>query len=100
MNKNLISNFYQSCNMSDHCHFNSLVLALKIFYRTGLSIFSNHITCKKFLKHYRIDLETFLKLPQQDISDLITNYLVHGKLSRQYKIVIFSAIKHAGSIRC
>lgn len=48
----------------------------------------------KFLKYCGIDLETFLKLSQQEISDLITNYLVHRKLSRQYKVVIFSAIKH------
>ena len=29
------------------------------------------------------------------MSDLIVNYLVIRKISRQYKIVIFSAIKHA-----
>jgi hypothetical protein len=36
-----------------------------------------------------------LKLPQEDISDLIIRYLVGKKISRQYKKLIFSAIKHA-----
>ena len=49
----------------------------------------------KFLKHYDIDLDSFLKLPQQEISNFITDYLVNKKISRQYKVVIFSAIKHA-----
>jgi hypothetical protein len=49
----------------------------------------------KFLKFHKIELKTFLKLSQDEISDLITNYLVHRNISRQYKIVIFSAIKHS-----
>ena len=49
----------------------------------------------QFLKHYQIDLDSFLKLPQQEISNYIINYLTKKKISRQYKIVIFSAIKHA-----
>jgi hypothetical protein len=52
-------------------------------------------TLSQFLKHYDIELDSFLKLSQQDISDYIINYLVNKKISRQYKIVIFSAIKHA-----
>jgi hypothetical protein len=36
-----------------------------------------------------------LKLPQEDISDLIIRYLVGKKISRQYKKLIFSAITHA-----
>lgn len=52
-------------------------------------------TLTQFLKHYQIDLESFLALSQQEISDYIINYLVRRKISRQYKIVIFSAIKNA-----
>jgi len=49
----------------------------------------------KFLKHYEMDLDSFLRLSQQEISNYIIDYLVNKKISRQYKIVIFSAIKHA-----
>ena len=49
----------------------------------------------QFLKHCQIDLDSFLRLSQQEISDYIVNYLVNKKVSKQYKIVIFSAIKHA-----
>jgi hypothetical protein len=42
-----------------------------------------------------MDLDTFLILSQQEISNMIINYLTEKKISRQYKIVIFSAIKHA-----
>lgn len=52
-------------------------------------------TLSQFLKHYEIDLDSFLKLSQQDISNYIINYLVNKKISRQYKTVIFSSIKHA-----
>lgn len=36
---------------------------------------------EKFLNHYGIDLLSFLKLPQQDISNLIIKYLVDLKVS-------------------
>jgi integrase len=49
----------------------------------------------RFLNCCNLDLDSFLKLSQQEISNLIINYLVNKKISRQYKIVIFSAIKHA-----
>ncbi len=49
----------------------------------------------QFLKYCQMDLNSFLKLPHDKISNLIVNYLLQRKLSRQYKIVIFSAIKHA-----
>src|SRR5687767_15084115 len=49
----------------------------------------------KFLKHYEMDLDSFLSLLQKEISNFIVDYLVIKKISRQYKIVIFSAIKHA-----
>lgn len=47
-------------------------------------------TLNKFLEHYQTDLDSFLKLSQQDISNYIVNYLVNKKISRQYKVVIFS----------
>ncbi|HJR84490.1 MAG TPA: hypothetical protein VJ772_03870 [Nitrososphaeraceae archaeon] len=50
---------------------------------------------RQFLKYCQKDLDFFLKLPQDEISSLIINYLLQRKVSRQYKIVIFSAIKHA-----
>jgi hypothetical protein len=49
----------------------------------------------RFLKHYQVNLDSFIRLSQKEISDYIINYLVNRKISRQYKIVIFSAIKHA-----
>ena len=49
----------------------------------------------KFLKYYDIDLDSLLKLPQQDISNLIIKYLVDKKISRQYKNIIVATIKHA-----
>ena len=49
----------------------------------------------RFLTHYQIDLEPFLRLSQENISNYIVDYLVNRKISKQYKIVIFSAIKHA-----
>jgi hypothetical protein len=49
----------------------------------------------QFLKHCQMDLDSFLRLSQQEISNIIINYLVEKKISRQYKVVIFSAIKHA-----
>jgi hypothetical protein len=42
-----------------------------------------------------MNIDSFLKLPRDEISSLIVNYLLQRKVSRQYKIVIFSAIKHA-----
>lgn len=44
-----------------------------------------------------MDLDSFLSLSQQEISNILINYLVQEKkrISRQYKVVIFSAIKHA-----
>lgn len=49
----------------------------------------------QFLKYCNKDLDSFLRLSQQEISNLIINYLVSKKISRQYKLVIFSAIKLA-----
>lgn len=43
---------------------------------------------EKFLNHYGIDLLSFLKLPPQDITNLVIKYLVDVKISRQYKDLI------------
>jgi len=53
---------------------------------------------EKFLNHYRIDLLSFLKLPQQEMSNLIIKYLVDKKVSRQYKNLITATLKHACEI--
>jgi integrase len=49
----------------------------------------------KFLKYCDLDLESLLKLPQQELSNLVIKYLVSLKISSQYKIVIMATIKHA-----
>jgi hypothetical protein len=53
---------------------------------------------EKFLNHYEIDLLSFLKLPQQNITNLIIKYLVDKKVSRQYKNLITATLKHACEI--
>ncbi len=53
---------------------------------------------EKFLKYYRIDLQSFLKSPQQDISNHIIKYLLNKKASRQYKNLIAATLKHACEI--
>ena len=37
---------------------------------------------EKLLNHYRIDLESLLKLPPHDISILLSRYLVKKKISK------------------
>jgi integrase len=49
----------------------------------------------RFLKYCNLDLISLLKLSQQDLSNLIVNYLVSQKISSQYKTVIMASIKHA-----
>jgi integrase len=49
----------------------------------------------RFLKYCNLDLDSLLKLPQQELSNLIIKYLVSQKISSQYKTVIMAAIKHA-----
>jgi hypothetical protein len=50
---------------------------------------------KKFLNHYKTNLESLLKLPPQDISNMLIKYIISQKLSRQYKVTIFYTIKKA-----
>ena len=53
---------------------------------------------EKFLSNYKLDLVSFLKLPEQDITNLIIKYLVDKKVSRQYKNLITATLKHACDI--
>jgi hypothetical protein len=46
------------------------------------------------LNYYKLDLISFLGLLAQDISDLLIKFLASQKLSKQYKNLIFSTIKH------
>jgi len=43
----------------------------------------------QFLKHCQMDLDSFHRLEQQEISNIIINYLVEKKISRQYKVSYF-----------
>ena len=49
----------------------------------------------RFLKYFNLDLDSLLKLSQQELSNLIIKYLVSQKISSQYKTVIMATIKHA-----
>jgi integrase len=49
----------------------------------------------KFLKNCNLDLDSLLRLPQLDLSNLIIKYLVSQRISSQYKTVIMATIKHA-----
>ena len=53
---------------------------------------------EKFLSHYSIDLISFLKLPSQDMTNLVIKYLVDRKISRGCKKLVTSSIKHACEI--
>ena len=52
----------------------------------------------RFLKHYKLDLSKFLKLPETKITDLITGYLVETQVSKSTKNNIFYTLKHACEI--
>lgn len=49
----------------------------------------------RFLKSCDLDLDSLLKMPQQELSNLIIKFLVPQKISIQYKTVIMATIKHA-----
>ncbi|MGH9972714.1 MAG: tyrosine-type recombinase/integrase [Nitrososphaeraceae archaeon] len=49
---------------------------------------------EQFLNYCKLDLHSFLKLPEEQITDLITEYLDQKKGSRQFKNVIFAVLKH------
>jgi integrase len=76
----------------------------QVFYNFINTLHSNYtkknyrFCLEKFLNHYGMDLLSFLKMPQQDITNLIIKYLVDKKVSRQYKNLITATIKHACEI--
>jgi len=43
---------------------------------------------EKFLNHYKIDLASLLKLPEDELTNLIIKYPVERKILRQYRWVI------------
>jgi integrase len=49
----------------------------------------------QFLIYTKLDLNKFLKLPQDKQTDIIINYLVTKKVSKGLKHVIFHTLKHA-----
>lgn len=53
---------------------------------------------EKILNNYGINLLSSLKLPEQDITNLIIKYLVDKKISKQYKNLITATLKHACEI--
>jgi integrase len=50
---------------------------------------------EQFLTYVKLNLRNFLKLPQQEQTNLIIKYLVEKKVSRQSKNLIVASIKHA-----
>ena len=53
---------------------------------------------EKFLGHYEKDLDQFLSLSQDEMTNLIIKYFVENKISNQYKNLINSTLKHACEI--
>lgn len=45
--------------------------------------------------YYKLDLALFLKLPQEEMSNFIIKFLVDQKISKVYKNLMFSTLKHA-----
>ena len=53
---------------------------------------------EKFLGHYEKDLDQFLRLSQDEMTNLIIKYLVDNKISNQYQNLISATLKHACEI--
>lgn len=53
---------------------------------------------EKFLNRYKIDLASLLKLPEDQLTNLIIKYLVETKISKQYKNLLSASLKHACEI--
>ena len=53
---------------------------------------------EKFLGHYEKDLDQFLRLSQDEMTNLIIRYLVDKKISKQYKNLMNATLKHACEI--
>ena len=56
---------------------------------------SYKVCLERFLNHYKIDLASLLKLPQDELTNLIIKYLVEKKISKQYKNLMSATLKHA-----
>lgn len=55
---------------------------------------NNYTYClTKFLKNYNLGLDTLLRLPTQDVSNLVIRYLVSSKISSRYKNVYLECNK-------
>jgi len=53
---------------------------------------------EKFLGHYEKDLDQFLRLSQDEMTNLIIKYFVDNKISNQYKNLMNATLKHACEI--
>lgn len=53
---------------------------------------------EKFLGHYEKDLDQFLRLSQDEMTNLIIKYFVDNKISNQYKNLMNATVKHACEI--
>ena len=59
---------------------------------------SYSLCIEKFLGHYEKDLDQFLRLSQDEMTDLIIKYFVDNKISNQYKNLMNATLKHACEI--
>ena len=53
---------------------------------------------EKFLGHYEKDLDQFLRLSENEMTNLIIKYFVDNKISNQYENLINATLKHACEI--
>lgn len=53
---------------------------------------------EKFLGFYQKDLDQFLRLSQDEMTNLIIKYMVDSKVSNQYKNLMSATLKHACEI--
>jgi hypothetical protein len=53
---------------------------------------------EKFLDHHEKDLDQFLRLSQEEITNLIIKYFVDNKISNQYKNLMSATLKHSCEI--
>jgi hypothetical protein len=59
----------------------------------------SYIFCiKKFLGHYDTDLDQFLSLSQDEMTNLIIKFFIDNKISNQYKNLMNATLKHACEI--
>jgi hypothetical protein len=53
---------------------------------------------ERFLGHNKLNLTSFLRLPQHEMTNLIIKYFVDKKISKQYKNLMSATLKHACEI--